>query len=556
MSKNNATALESSHVKRRKIESGSVSSQSGQPIVLEPEHLTAYDGKKMVVQETMSPSPNTLALSQTAPFSFIWENDSVGTVDDIVLRFQLQVATASEPILPVPLWFSRIEFFDRHTGREIGRYYGDVLYWILFTLAKDLLEIIAPVVNFDPVSGGSSSNVQPVGAGYIRNYYLPFPALWLNKLGLDLSILKGDLEIKFYPVGDIRVGNSTGALAGYTGAAANFLLNEIRIVSASQMMSNLARLQFREFKMSRTIQQNYFDVQQFNDTGRVLAAASSYKVDLDQFQHNSGFLMFVLRATSSTGSNAVMFQSLGPRGTIDHENVHGRSMLGDGTAVDEKYARTFINSDFFPSDFVHKNAIEIIPFSHHMPGVVHGVIDGFQEFVGAREGIRFVTDSALVESSYLMGFTVGALGITGGRLQYRGCDITLSTLDISTITFAQLNKLINSCPTVIEDNLWFTLSASVGGPAPGTPDAAPAVEWLVQVRHRGTGQPVDLSVIPAQLDYAHYFPGVNGAVQNVGYASVTNGTPGFRAGTYDITVYSLYYRHLQEAAGRLEIEQV
>ena len=56
---------------------------------------------------------------------------------------------------------------------------------------------------------------------------------------------------------------------------------------------------------------------------------------------------------------------------------------------------------------------------------------------------------------------------------------------------------------------------------------------------------------------------VNPDIATSGYVSesllippVVNGTPGFVEGLYNISVYSLYYRHIQESMGRLDVEDM
>ena len=146
-----ATVVENAVHKRRKVTATHKRHESGQSLVLKPEHAVARDGKRMYVQEVMAPAAPANALNQTSQFSFIVENDAVSLVKDCVLRFSIEVDDEAQ-LMPTPLWFDRIEWYDRHSGREIARYHGDVMLWLLMTLGQDALDLLAEPVNYDSCS--------------------------------------------------------------------------------------------------------------------------------------------------------------------------------------------------------------------------------------------------------------------------------------------------------------------------------------------------------------------------------------------------------------------
>ena len=556
-----ATAVDQSTSKKRKVQAGTKTHKSGQAIHIKPEHAIAYDGKKMFIQEVMTPAPATTALNNTAQFSFIVENDAAGLIKDAVLRFQLTVTGAEAQLMPVPLWFDRIEWYDRHSGQEIARYHGDSMYWLLHTLNKDALELLEDPVNFDAKTGKESSYKQQVGE--TKNYYLPLPHVWLEGFDLDLSLLRGDLEIKFYPKGDIKVDSTSGA---------SVVLNEIRWIGGSEMFSQISRLQFRRSKALATHQQNYIDIQQYTDAGRALTAGTEYTIDLDQFHHESGMLWFCIRQNDHN-VNALRTVPLGPRGTIDHENVHGRSMLGDGTPIDEEYWRKFINPTCWPQSFCKYNAVYMVPFSCDVPGVFSGEIDGWHEFRGDRERLRIVTGAGPGETSYQIAPSAAALTAgAGNRVWYKG-DAT-TAFDYSTITYDGLSALINALPSVIADGFEVQIYNQT---TPATSTAAAIVagdDLRVRLYDRGTyiryTDPPDWSAGPAQDSGQPYNLKGRGllyfdataqsrlaaAPVELVLGNVTQGVPGFVSGTYQVDVYSVYYRYIHQHNGRLEMEDL
>ena len=528
--------------KRQKVSSTSKRHRSGQGIQVKPEHAVAYDGKQMYIQEVMTPAPAQQALRQTSQFSFIVENDAAGLIKDACLRFTIE-SDADTKLMPVPLWFDRIEWYDRHTGREIARYHGDTMYWLLQTMPKDLLELCGEPVNFNPKTGKESTTIQKAGAANRRYYYLPLPHVWLEGFQLDLSLLRGDLEVKFYPKGDTKVLSTDPAIID---------LHEIRWVGNSEMFSQLSRVSFRRSKALATQQHNYIDVQQYTDAGRVLQPSTAFTIDLDQFHHESAFLWVCLRAgaTGDNNINALRFQSLGPKATIDHENVHGRSLLGDGTPIDETYFRRMIGPNCFPHEFNNYNAIYCIPFSKDISSVFGGEIDGYHEFRGDRESLRITPDAAPVDST----FTLTAVGTQADAdtivAKYKG--LPVSGLVTGATLLSALETLLNDHPLAIEDGVEFKIT---------TADAKLSATAViaVSVYERGTyhaaelaGQPWVKSKLFFTLEIVTSGGGATGYIPS----AYTVGRQGFVGGTYQIDVYSMYYRHIQEHNGRLEVEDM
>jgi len=537
-----ATVVDQATNKKQKVASSSKRHTSGQALQLKPEHAVAYDGKKMYIQEVMTPAPQVNALNQTSQFSFIVENDAAGLIKDAVMRFQITVSGAGvggQKLMPVPLWFDRIEWYDRHTGREIARYHGDAMYWILQTFNTDALELLEEPVNFCAASGKETLVGQPNGTRY---YYLPLPHVWLDGFDLDLSLLRGDLEIKFYPKGDIRV-EATGDQP---------TLNEIRWIGGSEMFSQISRLQFRRSKALSTQQHNYIDFQQYTDAGRALVANQAFTIDLDQFHHESAFLWFCLRPSVDGGADsnvsALNFQSLGPGATIDHENVHGRSMLGDGTPIDEEYFRKFINTMCWPhKNWVVNNAVYCVPFSNDIAGVFRGEVDGWHEFRGDRERLRIDPGSAPTDSTFtLTSYTdPGAVAPSTGAFvtaYYNGAPTAPLPL---TTTRDELVAAVNQIPTVIADGIEFKASSN-GGDA-----LTVGIDINVAVYERGSAQPYTSSAKQFTMSLV-------GEAGHTGYlnSATTIGIKGFVSGTYQIDIYSVYYRHIQEHNGRLECEDL
>ena len=250
--------------------------------------------------------------------------------------------------------------------------------------------------------------------------------------------------------------------------------------------------------------------------------------------------------------NALRYSSLGPKATIDHENVHGRSLLGAGTPIDEQYFRQFVGKMMWPHDYNTYNAVYCIPFSKDIQGALKGEVDGFHEFRGDRESLKIVTDQNPTETQFKL--ETDSKQSIGFVVSYKGASFTQA----ATGTLLSMEQALNNLPTVIEDGVEFRIDRS--------DEVAPAIlcdyalVFDVFVYERGSyaasltgtvkGQPWVKDICQFQIQSQDPLIG--------GYWPHTyiHGVQGFCAGTYDIHVYSAYYRHIQEHNGRIEVEDM
>lgn len=409
--------------KYEKTSTGTTDPATGIRLTTKPEHVTFYSNKPMINQETMTPAPSVNALNQTAYFSFILENKTAGIIDEASLRFTIQFERSdglpygpgcSNAVQPVTQWFERIEWIDRMTGEEIARYHGDIMHFLMGTESQEDLKAIEGMVNVDRHTG--RANRRQFQSGEIVYFYYPLMHHWFDQAKLDLGALRSDIEIRFYPRGSIFVEDQ-GVLGG-RGYRAQ--LNEIRMIQETSMYGGGQRLDMRQAKLSGAHRINYLDYQQYVDQGRFWVPNQEYTIDLDQFHNDAACLLLLLRKSGvqkdasgallldAAGNQVVIdpykgkqlykFESLGEQGTIDHENVHGRSLFGDGTPVDELYFRRRYPTELFNNEFALKNSVYVVPFSNDLQGMLNGEIDGFHRFRGERERLRVRTGPAPVES--------------------------------------------------------------------------------------------------------------------------------------------------------------
>jgi hypothetical protein len=554
MISNTQTDIQPAAKKRRLEGTNAFSQTTGRGIFMAPEHIMGYDGEIKYSTVTCQPAVNRFSLTNTAPFVFVLEQQAASVVKDLSLEFELEIQNYAEPILPVHYWFERIEIWRRKGQEELQRMHADTMFNDLLTHHKDDLRVLEKVVNFDAESGLPSSYIQPLGPTNVQRYILPLLFSFMDGMDIDFSRLKTDLEIKFYPRGDIRLGDGTD-VKGYAGSKNNFLLNSMRWISLSEALTPASLNIHDAAKMSMTVQKNYMDRQVYVESGRVLNAGLTYQFDLDQFSHDSGLLLFAFRPTGpgTTFYNIFNCQTLGPNGTLDMKNVSGLSMLGSGTPLTAQYWEPFVQSRFWPHNMTLHRGWYIMPFTRDVRSMLEGGIDGSHKFEGIREKVEFKTSYQVVLVNNPPG---GGITIGEQTVLYRGSQILnpagTGGVDISQgsgVSFLQLTRCVNMNPKVIEDNLLFNI---VGANGPNGQVGAVFL-WDVNVRDRTTGQPTDLK----RIDDSFLTLPSNSTVGGVNLCSISNitrGRPGWRNGTYDITVYSYYHRHLHEAHGTFHVD--
>lgn len=625
--------------KMQKVSSGVTDPRTGVALKTKPEHTTFYSDKPMINQEIMTPAPSTAALEQTAYFSFILENKSGGVVKDWTLRFTIQFERkngqpyrpgCNNAVHPVTQWFERIEWIDRMTGEEICRYHGDMLHMLFSTQPQEDLKAVDDMVNICRETGRYTE--RQFAHNEIQYFYLPLIDHWFQDMDLDLGALKGDIEIRFYPRGTIFVEDQD-SLPLDGAFKANLL--ELRMIQGTSMYANGARIDLRRQKLTGGQRQNYLDYQQYIDYGRYFVPGQEYTIDLDQFHNDCAALVMLLRKSGVQkdaagvltgevvdpykGAQLYKFESLGEQGTIDHENVHGRSLFGDGTPVDELFFRRRYPTELFNNDFAKRNSVYVVPFSNNLQGMLNGEIDGFHRFRGERERLRLRTGAAptptVVTYNFLneqdVGFMIGARpGSARNVLEvyFKGIQLVLKSdnrLNISpttgelvskydtAIVLSQLIATANSTTSLQAENIQISKIEvevqDIGGVLPNRTISSADPNGGVIVDRRAAPDP--LAIDPASGEFVKamkvYVTDLDGqpeiqhgsdlpklfqfrfSTMNTGAepdqhvtdstiaeTTFTPGKRGFNAGVYDVTLYAIYYRTITEVGGKLMASDV
>lgn len=502
-------------------------------VVSKPHFSVAVGGKVMYTQVDMTPAAPVNALNVTTPYSFFVEQDALGVMKHGMLRWEIKNTGGGDAaqILPTTLWHTRIEIINRKTGQEIARYHDDIQHLYMNVSTQQYRDIWGPLANFDAKSSGFSNVV--LENGETKYFYLPLDGTFLDGFDLDFANLQGDLEFKFYPRGDPYT--SADATLGSAGNSQIDVLS-LRLIAGTDMLSRAGEAKRRQERISLAHQRNFSDFQQYY-VNKSITAGTEFTLDLEQFHHQSGLLLITIRE-NKLYDGIIEYTGLGPKATFDHVNVHNKSMMGNGTSIDGNYMKRVVASQLFPTDFINRNHVYVIPFSRNLPGAWDGVVDGLHTFRGDRERIRIIPDQKGTNMIRSYAAATGT-GTTTLQIGYKGMWTPLLTLNS---TVAVLKAAVDKLTSVQKDGFRatfsgvitsaFTINYTEPGGTPFTDNSCGRLEWRLAGATPATTVPV--------------------------YLSQTYGVPGFRSDSYTsdyrIDIYSLAFKNVQQARGMLKVQ--
>jgi hypothetical protein len=393
--------------------------------------------------------------------------------------------------------------------------------------------IWSKMMNYAPESKNVS--LKRLENGETRYFYLPLDGTWLDGFDIDMSTLKGDLEFRFYPTGNIYA-NADATL----GSAGNSQidLQSIRLIAASELYSVRGAKIMRAASAMQATQRNFADFQHYYIT-QTVNAGEELSIDLDQFHHQSGMLLLTFR--ESKAYDAVLnFASLGPKATFDHVNVHGSSMLANGTPIGEEYMRNKVCPALFGNSWVTKNPVYVIPFSKDLRSAFAGVMNGFHTFRGDRERLRIIPDAK--GTNMTRSYAAATLTVTGGILiGYKGCWTEPIAADAATAVVVA--AAINELDSVKADGFKVSLDDQLIAPHVYTYTTLGGAPW------------VDHNIPKFEFQGALATPVDTFPI----YLSFTAGLAGFKSSgsqSYLIDIYSLAFKNIQNARGSLRSQYI
>lgn len=498
---------------------------NGKNSALKAHQVQVYNHRKKIVTDVMTPSPNENSLTNATQLKYFIENGAVTEISSLVLRFQIRMDTGDATLAPVPYWFDRIEIYDRHTGQELARYHDDILHLMINTVHTANTDQWAKLVNYDKDS-------LKLGEVQLQNttryYYLPLVASLFEGAGIDMSIVKNDIEIRLHPRNPVSSG---------TGVPALTEVASVITVENEDVTSRRSRLSFHNSFVSS---HQFINSQQYTLVSQTLNAGNKYSWDLDQFDHVSAGLFVAIRPTGATnaGNGRQNYQDVYDT-TVDVVGTSGVSIYSAGRPIDANYVSRIEAPKYVGSRYFDKIKVTPLVFGS-LSKALHGAVDGYIRFVGDKNRLEFdITSTAGVNSTNT--FTTSTAPTAGS---YKFCYKGVYSANLAfNATPAQMKTALEAMSSIIDADVTATFNVALN-------DAGNvSVATLV----RPNGQPVILEENIEVIPLSTLSDGVN---QVDVTATRTDGTNGWVSGVYDIDIYSLYFRTLHQDRGKLAVEDL
>jgi hypothetical protein len=315
------------------------------------------------------------------------EKNTCKKIHHMILRLQMGATVAAVSLPPTPFLFNWISFNLRKDGTELQRFYNHSLFWWLTDIATQAHVTWASLVNYSTSSFSNSTTT--IASGSSRYVYLPLPGAWFENFGLDLTSIDSDIEIRMQFAASPIDGVNSGA-----GAVAN-LLEVAALISQEDpdVVSYNAHVDFLNKHVNSHV---FLDTQECVRQSLSMTAATTYEIDLDQFQHRSAALFFIIQRDNASIALATQttYQTLGlynaDDGKFDVVSAAGKSEWANGRDVPAGFMRA-VNQLNHGSNYFQIVPANLIPFTNDIQKAKLGIQDGVMDFDGSKRRLRITT---------------------------------------------------------------------------------------------------------------------------------------------------------------------
>ena len=409
-------------------------------------------GQKEFFIVPIQPAAPTNAFNAGSTLYYDLEPHEVREVSDIVVRLKIS-ATADTQIVGAPYLFDRIIVEGDHgSGPEIARIYPEtILAWSMLTENDESQSKCAEMGNYS-LNNVKSKNLRKyytnesnyIRAGQSKEIYLGLPLNWVKYGALHLGHIRNDIRFRFECSNAIVID----------GSASNLSLDAFDFLVYSHQeadfdaQANLARR--KKHKHSYI----WLEPERLQINTKTYTAGQKTEIFLDQFTGKIPFMMvFMKPSTTPAASDKSMFdfREIGPYGTFDLENSSGKSLLANGSPINQNQLYTHYQEQVGTNPW---QGAYIIPFCEDIKKSVAGHINGFYQARGAKDKLCITPDAAPTQEVHTI-----SLGTTAssGTYRYGFENMVISDQDVDyNDSTADLLSAINDIPQLAD----IALSAS------------------------------------------------------------------------------------------------
>ena len=422
--------------------------QDGALLPLHQSFMTSGMDGTITIPSTPAISSSILGSGNT--YYYDLEPDEIGRIDDLCFRFRITCSTADVECLPPHQWFSRIVLeAEKGSGDELIHIYPEnMVFWHWLTENREGREASSDLCNYARIEMRSEnaekywiSEKTKFKSGETRDVYLQIPALFLHLNALDMRHTRNDFRFRFEFSNDIVV----------SGDRTNLSLDNLNLVAQS---FSEEPYDYRH-RMTRQQKNNhkyiYLDHEILSYNSYTLTAGATQKFSLDQFVGKCPFLFVVIKPNNNpvaSDKSKIDYVEVGRDATFDITNSASQSLLGNGTAIKERYIYDQFSKQ---TGNPHIQAVYLINFSNDVKQSLAGKVNGFFEFVGLRDYLEITFDSAPTQEVHTV--SLGSTSATG-NYRYAFENGGISDQDVAfSADVTDIEAVINAMPQLKERNI-------------------------------------------------------------------------------------------------------
>jgi hypothetical protein len=443
----------------------------------------------------------------------------------IGFKFRIRLSESggsnSITVVPIPYLFDRIEFWaEAGSGDQISNHYADTMFWLYNVFADEQNFVLMQNIG----SSQKWQNNVSIAAGKSVDYYLELPGSWVEIVKPFIGNFKGDILCRLYTRNGVTASGS-GTLA----------LSQLDLILEHDDLSESDKsLHIQQYE-NNVLRHTYLDIIHISET-KTCTASSETKFSLENLVGKCAFMLFCLRSSTSSTSNAITnYADIGDTCQVDILGPQNQKLLGHGTPIYGKELKSFM-SKHFPGSLAKYKNVYLIPFCHNaMKAFTH--TDGYMYFHGENYNLSLTFPAA--GTSEVQTITLTNPANDGGyyQLAYKGYITDSLAYNANA---AAIKAALEALPSIIDDGL--TVTASGAATATFTLTFSPAKQVAYSNGHNANL----VKIIPTSLN--------DGGVFEIGATTVTTvGAAGFTTGTYQLDLYAFVYRDFFCDGGRVKI---
>lgn len=465
------------------------------------------------------PAPPSSAISNGTIVNFDIDPHCFNMVEDIALVLNV-TASSSIVMAPGPWWFRTIKLRGNKGAGEYFKWWypEECMLWmsLMEPEVRHFYERNGMIAFKELKEEMICHNAEPLNSGETRDIYIPLSPSFLNMRALHgghlAQTLRWELEFR-------------GASSAISGTLANLTVNSIRIRVRQHELPEDEQKQWEMDLRSNTKFFQYLDTMVLTDNTRTLTAQQITRFPLDAVVAKVPFFYVCIKPSlNPVSSDYSLFRPVpwGESATFELETPSQEPLIGKGVQVDMIALR---REHIRLTGKKPVRGYYIIPFTDDLNASLHGVINGYRSFIGAKDNLAITFGSTGTQE--VITWTTGSAATAGTWHLYWNGEYLAQTA---------FNATAGTATTALNNSDLFTKSGYVVA-VTGNMNSATTIVLTFDRRNGNVSldnQNHPPVAIGQKLNDAEALPSIT-----------TRGVTGFTtSATYQTEIYVPYFRRL------------